>query len=187
MSGEFGDGRSLIITDAIGVVLELCDLKHEVIRRGDANEKCADLLEQITSALEDIGTAVSVQEEKYWLSISRLFDIDEDGVISQNLEEDVRMIESGMKPKYEESSDTGVGGEENTTESIAMRVLKEAMKLSDKCITISWIQRRFNFGYGKAACVMDLLEEKGYVQTVEQMKMEKLSGRRILVTEKVFK
>ena len=187
MSGEFGDGRSLIIPDAISVALELCELKHDVIRRDGGEDKIADLSELISSALEDIGTAVSVQEQKYWLGISRLFDIDEDGVISKKLEEDIRLIESGIKPNYEDAFDSDTEEEKNTTESIAMRVLKEALTLSDKCITISWIQRRFNFGYGKAAFIMDWLEEKGYVQTIEQMKREKLSGRRILVTEKIFK
>lgn len=185
MSREFGDGRSLIIPDAISVALELCELKHDVIRRDGSEDKLADLSELISSSLEDIGTAVSVQEQKYWLSISKLFDIDEDGVISKKLEEDIRLIESGIKPNYEDALDSDTE-QTNTTESIAMRVLKEAMKLSDKCITISWIQRRFNFGYGKAACIMDWLEEKGYVQTAEQMKMQKLSGRRILATEKIL-
>ena len=53
-------------------------------------------------------------------------------------------------------------------------------------ISISWVQRRFGYGYGKSAKLLDWLEDQRYVQSYADMKSEGLAGRRILISnEKV--
>ena len=71
-------------------------------------------------------------------------------------------------------------------ENEALKVLKEAMDLPNPLISTSWVQRRFGYGYGKSAKLLDWLEQKRYVQSYADMQAEGLHGRRILVSKEMF-
>ena len=72
---HFGDGRSLIIPDVIGVVAELCELKHSIVGLDGLDDRRSELLDEVGEAICDAGNSIRIQDEKYWLCISTLFDL----------------------------------------------------------------------------------------------------------------
>lgn len=184
---HFGDGRTLIIPDVISVVAELCDLKHSIAGLDNLNDRRGELLDQVGEAICDAGNSVRIQDEQYWLCISKLFDLDPDGTIKASLEADIALVAAGEAVEDEEYElQKNSHREEVTIESEALRVLKEAMSLPNGIISTSWVQRRFGYGYGKSAKLLDWLEDQRYVQSYADMKAEGLHGRRILVSKGIF-
>lgn len=183
---NFGDGRNLIIPDVISVAVSLCELKNSISNRMYDSERRGELLDQLSEVLCDLGSSVVVQEEIYWLSISKLFDLDTDGSIAKALEIDKTIIESGGSVEDDDEEEDESSADKDDTESEAMKILREGCNRPEKVISTSWIQRRFGYGYGKSAKLLDWLEEKGYVQSYQDMKIEGLNGRRILVSENMF-
>lgn len=181
---HFGDGRSLIIPDVIGVVAELCDLKHSIAGLGGLDDRRGELLDEVGEAICDAGNSIRIQEEQYWLCISKLFDLDQDGTIKASLEADMALVAAGGT--IEEEDDEPQPKEEVTIETEALRVLREAMNLPNGIISISWVQRRFGYGYGKSAKLLDWLEDQRYVQSYADMKAEGLHGRRIYASKEMF-
>ena len=181
---HFGDGRSLIIPDVIGVVAELCDLKHSIARLGGLDDRRGELLDEVGEAICDAGNSIRIQEEQYWLCISKLFDLDQDGTIKASFEADMALVAAGGT--IEEEDDEPQPKEEVTIETEALRVLREAMNLPNGIISISWVQRRFGYGYGKSAKLLDWLEDQRYVQSYADMKAEGLHGRRIYASKEMF-
>lgn len=181
---HFGDGRSLIIPDVIGVVAELCDLKHSIAGIDDLDDRRGELLDEVGEAICDAGNSIRVQDEQYWLCISKLFDLDPDGTIKASLEADIALIAAGEE--IEEEDDEPQPRKEMTIEEEALRVLKEAMNLPNGLISTSWVQRRFGYGYGKSAGLLDWLEDQRYVQSYADMKAEGLHGRRIYASKEMF-
>ncbi len=49
-----------------------------------------------------------------------------------------------------------------------LKILKAALETELKCISISWIQRRFSVGYAKAGSIVDFFEQNGIVSTFEE-------------------
>lgn len=76
--------------------------------------------------------------------------------------------------------------QEESFEALALRVLKTALEASKKEITVSWVERKFDFGYSKSSYLLRVLEEKGYLQSELEMKEEGRTGRRILVAKDFF-
>ena len=181
---HFGDGRSLIIPDVIGVVAELCDLKHSIAGLGGVDDRRGELLDEVGEAICDAGNSIRIQDEQYWLCISKLFDLDQDGTIKASLEADMALVAAGGT--IEEEDDESQPKEEVTIETEALRVLREAMNLPNGIISISWVQRRFGYGYGKSAKLLDWLEDQRYVQSYADMKAEGLHGRRIYASKEMF-
>ena len=181
---HFGDGRSLIIPDVIGVVAELCDLKHSIAGLGGLDDRRGELLDEVGEAICDAGNSIRIQDEQYWLCISKLFDLDQDGTIKASLEADMELVAAGGT--IEEEDDESQPKEEVTIETEALRVLREAMNLPNGIISISWVQRRFGYGYGKSAKLLDWLEDQRYVQSYADMKAEGLHGRRIYASKEMF-
>ena len=182
---HFGDGRSLIIPDVIGVVAELCDLKHGIAGIDGLDDRRGELLDEVGEAICDAGNSVRVQDEKYWLCISKLFDLDPDGTIKASLEADIALIAAGEEIA-EYDADESQTTKEVTIEEEALKVLKEAMNLPNGIISTSWAQRRFGYGYGKSARLLDWLEDQRYVQSYTDMKAEGLHGRRIYASKEMF-
>ena len=182
---HFGDGRSLIIPDVIGVVAELCDLKHGIAGIDGLDDRRGELLDEVGEAICDAGNSVRVQDEKYWLCISKLFDLDPDGTIKASLEADIALIAAGEEIA-EYDADESQTTKEVTIEEEALKVLKEAMNLPNGIISTSWVQRRFGYGYGKSARLLDWLEDQRYVQSYTDMKAEGLHGRRIYASKEMF-
>lgn len=181
---HFGDGRSLIIPDVIGVVAELCDLKHSIAGLGGLDDRRGELLDEVGEAICGAGNSIRIQDEQYWLCISKLFDLDQDGTIKASLEADMALVAAGGT--IEEEDDEPQPKEEVTIETEALRVLKEAINLPNGIISISWVQRRFGYGYGKSAKLLDWLEDQRYVQSYADMKAEGLHGRRIYASKEMF-
>lgn len=181
---HFGDGRSLIIPDVIGVVAELCDLKHSIAGLGGLDDRRGELLDEVGEAICDAGNSIRIQDEQYWLCMSKLFDLDQDGTIKASLEADMALVAAGGT--IEEEDDEPQPKEEVTIETEALRVLREAMNLPNGIISISWVQRRFGYGYGKSAKLLDWLEDQRYVQSYADMKAEGLHGRRIYASKEMF-
>lgn len=181
---HFGDGRSLIIPDVIGVVAELCDLKHSIAGLGGLDDRRGELLDEVGEAICDAGNSIRIQDEQYWLCISKLFDLDQDGTIKASLEADMALVAAGGT--IEEEDDEPQPKEEVTIETEALSVLREAMNLPNGIISISWVQRRFGYGYGKSAKLLDWLEDQRYVQSYADMKAEGLHGRRIYASKEMF-
>lgn len=109
--------------------------------------------------------------------------MDADGTIAEALNADIAAIENGGCVEDDDEKEEASSTDIDTTESEAMKILREGFNRLEKMISISWIQRRFGYGYGKSAKLLDWLEEKGYVQSYQDMKIEGLNGRRILVSE----
>ena len=62
----------------------------------------------------------------------------------------------------------------------ALKILYQASKTSD-IINISLLQRNGAVGYGKALMILELLEKKTYIQTLDEAKKENSQFRRILL------
>ena len=122
----------------------------------------------------DIGYLEEAREE---LLDSLYIGQEEDDSFESSIE---AMIESWLDGAGE--SDTQIR-EDETMEEKATKILLEALQQPDQRLTLSWIQRRFNMGYGMAARIMEWLEEQGYVQSYQDMRKEGVDGRRLLVSE----
>ena len=181
---HFGDDRTLIIPDVISVVAELCDLKHSIAGLDTLDDRHGELLDEIGEAICDAGNSVRIQDEKYWLCISKIFDLDPDGIIKASLKADMALVAAGEA--IEDEDDEPQPREEMTIEEEALKVLKEAMNLPNGIISTSWVQRRFRYGYGKSAKLLDWLEDQRYVQSYADMKAEGLHGRRIYASKEIF-
>lgn len=134
------------------------------------DDRRGELLDEVGEAICDAGNSIRVQDEQYWLCISKLFDLDQEGTIKASLEADIALVAAGET--IEDEDDEPQPREEVTIESEALRVLKEAMKLPSGIISTSWVQRRFGYGYGKSAKLLDWLEDQRYVQSYADMKAE---------------
>ncbi len=53
-------------------------------------------------------------------------------------------------------------------DELQFKILKEALKTELKCLSLSWIQRRFSMGYAKAGSIVDFFEQNGIVSTFEE-------------------
>ena len=53
-------------------------------------------------------------------------------------------------------------------DELKLRILKEALQTEFKCISISWLQRRFSMGYAKAGSIVDFYEQNDIVSSFEQ-------------------
>lgn len=49
-----------------------------------------------------------------------------------------------------------------------LKILQEALETELKCLSISWLQRKFNIGYPKACVIVDFFEKHGIVSTYEE-------------------
>ena len=49
-----------------------------------------------------------------------------------------------------------------------LKILKEALETELKCLSLSWLQRKFNMGYPKACVIVDFFEKQGIVSTYEE-------------------
>lgn len=49
-----------------------------------------------------------------------------------------------------------------------LKILKEALETELKCLSLSWLQRKFNMGYPKACVIVDFFEKHGIVSTYEE-------------------
>lgn len=180
LCAPLGDGRTLTVPEVVSVVVELCELRHAIAAVDRRDARVDELLDAVGEAIRDAGGAVKIQDEKYWLYISRLFDLDPDGAMASDLAADLSRIAVGGQIEYPE--DGGEPGAELTLAQQALRVLRVAMEQPEGTLSTSWVQRRFSCGYGRAARLLDWLEEQGYVQSHADMVAEGLRGRRIYVT-----
>lgn len=165
LCNELYDGISLIFSDVIGVFLELCDLKYSIVAREGLNERREKLLKRLEAVTCDAGGHIIIQDEKYWFCIREMFALDS----------------KSAKAESKDKSDSQK--KEEAIECEALKVLKAAMDLPQYAVSVFWLQRSFHFGYGKALEIIAWLEEKGYVQSAEEMEREGLRGRRILVSK----
>ncbi len=62
----------------------------------------------------------------------------------------------------------------------AYEALKVAIENECKTISISWIQRKLNMGYSRAASIIDHLEENGVISTLEESLSLGIKGMRII-------
>jgi len=53
-------------------------------------------------------------------------------------------------------------------DELKLRILKEALETELKCLSLSFIQRKFNMGYPKACVIVDFFEKQGIVSTYEE-------------------
>lgn len=173
MCNGLGHGTRLVNSGVISLVVTLCDLKHCVAGMKDIDDRREALVEQIERAIHAAGDCIIVQDEKYWLCMGRLFGLDVDEIVKA-------CAETANDEQSEPES-----GEESEFEKKAIEILKEAMEQPVGTLSTSWIQRRFSCGYGMAAKILDWLEDRGYVQSEDEMKAEELRGRRILVTKEM--
>lgn len=63
----------------------------------------------------------------------------------------------------------------------ALKILYQVSKTSD-IINISLVQRNGPSAYGKAAMIVELLEKKNYIQTLDEARKENSQFCRILLT-----
>ena len=71
-------------------------------------------------------------------------------------------VEKWRAENINENFDVGILSE------LQLKILKEALETELKCISISWIQRRFSMGYAKAGSIVDFFEQNGIVSTFEE-------------------
>lgn len=186
---HYGAGNTVVIPSVIPVVAALCDLKHSIAAREGFDAARDDLMEQIGEFISEAGSAIRVQDEKYWFCISKIFQLDEDGAISAGFYEDVQLIAAREAVELVVEEDVEPAKKprkELTFEEEALRVLREAMELPVQQVATSWVQRKFGYGYAKAVKLLDWLEERQYVQSYAAMQAEGLHGRRILVSKDIF-
>lgn len=184
LCGRFGGGRSLIIPDVVNIAVALCELKHRVAKMDGPADRREALLERLEDAIHGAGGTIMVQDEKYWLCISRLFDLDPDGTMKESLESGA--VSVANVEDAEEDEDEPTPKKEMTMAEMALRVLRVAMDLPDGLLSLSWVQRRFSCGYGRAAQLVDWLADRGYVQSHADMVAEGLRGRRIYASKEML-
>ena len=157
---------------ALDVIARLTELKFSIAYRGlgDRHE-----LEYIGEAIMTAGRGIIIQEEKYWLLPCEWFDLDPSGLLSSMLDEDIKnarrnekVVEDSKRPQ--------------SLEELSLNILL-AISQSSNIITSSLVQRKGGVGYGRAAMIIDYLEGKKYIQTLEEAKEENSQFRRILITQ----
>lgn len=49
-----------------------------------------------------------------------------------------------------------------------LKILKEALETELKCLSLSWLQRKFNMGYPEACVIVDFFQKHGFVSSYEE-------------------
>lgn len=157
---------------ALDVIARFVELKFSIAHRGlgDRPE-----LEYIGEAIMTAGRGIIIQEEKYWLLSCGWFDLDPNGLLSSMLDEDIKnarrnekVVEDSKRPQ--------------SLEELSLNILL-TISQSSNIITSSLVQRKGGVGYGRAAMIIDYLEGKKYIQTLDEAKEENSQFRRILLTQ----
>lgn len=179
---KLGGKRAVIVPDVLVIIPALCELMRRASELENEFGEVDELYDSVSDLVLSFGSDICVQEEKYWLYSSELFSLDKDGSIAENLKRDLEAIERGEKVDMEIPEDNEK--EKKSEEDEAKEILKAVLD-TPSCnnrVTTSWVQRRFNMGYGKASKMIDILEALGYVESFEDMKKDGGHGRKILVT-----
>lgn len=160
---------------ALDVIARLVELKFSIAYRGFGDR---DELEYIGEAIMTAGRGIIVQEEKYWLLPCEWFNLDPNGLLSSMLDEDIR---NGRRNGKEDTK-----GKQPSIEELSLNILLAISQCSN-IITSSLVQRKGGVGYGRAAMIIDYLEGKKYIQTLDEAKKENSQFRRILLTQAQIK
>ena len=162
---------------ALDVIARLVELKFSIAYKGlgDRSE-----LEYIGEAIMTAGRSVIIQEEKYWLLPCEWFNLDPNGLLSSMLDEDLKNAHRKEQEK-EDSKES-----QPSLEELSLNILLTISQNSN-IITTSLVQRKGGVGYGRAAMIIDYLEGKKYIQTLDEAKQEGASFRRILLTQSQIK
>ena len=67
-------------------------MKHSIAGLDGLDDRRGELLAEVGEAIYDAGNSIRVQDEKYWLCISKLFALDSDGTIKASLEADIALL-----------------------------------------------------------------------------------------------
>ncbi len=161
---------------ALDVVARLVELKFSIAYRGlgDRPE-----LEYIGEAIMTAGRGIIIQEEKYWLLPCEWFNLDPNGLLSSMLDEDLKNARRNEKEEASKEPQPSI-------EELSLNILF-AISQSSSIITSSLVQRKGGVGYGRAAMIIDYMEDKKYIQTLKEAKNENSKFRRILLTKSQIK
>lgn len=162
---------------ALDVIARLVELKFSIAYKGlgDRSE-----LEYIGEAIMIGGRGIIIQEEKYWLLPCEWFNLDPNGLLSSMLDEDLKNAHRKEQEK-EDSKES-----QPSLEELSLNILLTISQNSN-IITTSLVQRKGGVGYGRAAMIIDYLEGKKYIQTLDEAKNENYQFRRILLTQAQIK
>ena len=69
-------------------------------------------------------------------------------------------------------------------EELSLQVVDFAIKYNHKLITLSMIQRKFGASYNQAGKVVDWLEDKGYIESLQETLGAKRKGRWVIKSHK---
>lgn len=161
---------------ALDVIARLVELKFSIAYRGLGDR---EELEYIGEAIITAGRGIIIQEEKYWLLPCEWFNLDPKGLLLDMLNEDLKNARRNEKEEDSEKPQPSI-------EELSLNVLF-AISHSSNIITSSLVQRKGGVGYGRAAIIIDYLEDKKYIQTLDEAKNEGSRFRRILLTQDQIK
>ncbi len=146
--------QNMIATAIIQAVVRLCELQRNVyLRRVENDSSRFDQLSIIDLNLLEAGECIITQERKYWLALVDLFHLNCKTKLSNIITKLERENEFAQSA---ESTSVNCASEE--IEDLAKRILREANDKNHE-LSISFVQRYFGVGYGKAACAVDWLEK----------------------------
>ncbi len=80
--------------------------------------------------------------------------------------QDIQMKKDNVEKWREENHDKTFNV--SVLDELQLKILKEALETEHKCISISWLQRKFNIGYPRACGIVDFFEKHGIVSTHEE-------------------
>lgn len=155
--------------DIIARMLELKFVMHNRL------EVPTTELEYLSEAIPFVGRGILQQSEKHRKMACDFFKITFDETVP------VADIEGSLDFEHVGTQPNDSDFKSNSIDVQALKILYQVSKTSD-IINISLVQRNGAVGYGKALIILELLEKKTYIQTLDEAKKENSQFRRILLT-----
>ena len=155
--------------DIISRMLELKFVMHNRL------EVPTPEIEYLSEAIPFVGRGILQQSEKHRKMACDFFKITFDEIVP------VAAMESSWDYEHVGTQPNDSDFKCDSLDVQALKILYQVSKTSD-IINISLVQRNGAVGYGKALMILELLEKKNYIQTLDEARKENSQFRRILLT-----
>ena len=162
---------------ALNIISRLTELKYAILDRDLIG---IPTLEYISEIIHLAGRGIVEQDERRWDLACKLFEREPYGMGYHAFKE----VFINSRSEMDEMS--AVSSVQVHFDTQALNILS-LIAQTTSFITPSLIQRKGGVGYGRAAMIIEYLEGKKYIQTIDEAKKEGAQFRRILLTQAQIK
>lgn len=129
----------------------------------------------LSEAIPFVGRGILQQSEEHRKMACDFFKITFDEMAP------IAALEKSLNVEYAGANQNDSDFKCDSLDVQALKILYQVSKTSD-IINISLVQRNGAVGYGKASMILEMLEEKNYIQSLDEARKENSQFRRILLS-----